>query len=271
MEPDRDQFKVDARYQPLMRLIGFDAEAVFEHPDIKAWRTIADRQNCTLDFRDEDGRPVRWHVKRYTAVRGPMKTPAEQEVAGITLLQESGIPTVPLVGWGVLSDRRSFVIVEDLAGYRPADKLLEAGGTSFDRLLEPTADLAARLHTAGLHHRDLYLCHFFVKPADRDSLDLRLIDCARVKRLPGPLTRFRWIVKDLSQFHYSTRKHSEISDAQRAVWLAHYARQSGVQDVERLRRRVESKVNWIARHDVKLNRAQPNRNISIPSGAPGGA
>src|SRR3954466_5366260 len=84
-------------YQPLMRLIGLDAEAVFTHPDIKPWRTIADRQNCTLDFRDEDGRAVRWHVKRYSPVRGV--TPAEREVAGIQLLQGVRIPTVPLVGW----------------------------------------------------------------------------------------------------------------------------------------------------------------------------
>jgi len=156
-----DTFHVAAGFQPLVRMIGLDAEAVFEHPDIRVWRSIADRQNCTLDA-DVDGRHVRWHVKRYTAVRTPGPTPAEREVAGVRLLQDAGIPTVPLVGWGTLSDRRSFVIVDDLAGYRPGDKLLEAGGATFDRLLEPTADLAAKLHSSGLHHRDLYLCHFFI-------------------------------------------------------------------------------------------------------------
>jgi heptose I phosphotransferase len=258
-----------------MRLIGLDADAVFDHPGIKPWRTIADRQNCTLDFSDEDGRPGRWHVKRYTAVRGLTKTPAEQEVAGIQLLQQAGIPTVPLVGWGVLADRRSFVIVNDLAGYRPGDKLLQAGGASFERILAPTADLSAKLHSSGLHHRDLYLCHFFINTApaadDDDAQgpsDLRLIDCARVKRLPSLLTRTRWIVKDLSQFWYSTHKHPEITDAQRDAWLRRYATRAGVQNVDRLRRRVQRKVDWIARHDAKLNRAQPNRNISIPAGGP---
>jgi hypothetical protein len=266
----RHFFRLAPQFQLAVRVVGLDVDNVFTHPQIKPWRTIADRQNCTLDFRDEDDRPVRWHVKRYSPVRG-RQTPAEQEVAGITLLKEAAIPTVPLVGWGVLRDRRSFVIVEDLAGYRPADKLLEAGGVTFERLLEPTADLAAKLHQSGLHHRDLYLCHFFVKTSGEGRTDLRLIDCARVKRLPGALTRSRWIVKDLSQFHYSTRKHPEIDDRQREAWLARYALQSGAEHVERLRRRVQRKVDWIARHDVKLNRAQPNRNISIPSGAPGGA
>jgi hypothetical protein len=268
--PAPDILHAAAGYQPLMRRIGLDAEAVFEHPDITPWRTIADRQNCTLDFEGEDGRPVRWHVKRYTAVRGRAKTPAEQEVAGIRLLQDAGIPTVPLVGWGVLADRRSFVIVDDLAGYRPGDKVLPAGAATFEQLLEPTADLAARLHvSAGLHHRDLYLCHFFVNTAD--PADLRLIDCARVKKLPARLTRARWVVKDLSQFWYSTYKHPEITDAQRDAWLRRYAARAGVANYDRLRRRVQRKVDWIARHDARLNRAQPNRNISIPAAGPRGA
>ena len=54
------------------------------------------------------------------------------------------------VGWGTLADGRSFILTEDLAGYRPADKLVESG-TPFDQLLEPTADLTAQLHRASLH------------------------------------------------------------------------------------------------------------------------
>jgi hypothetical protein len=259
-----DVFHVASGYQPLVRMIGLDAEAVFEHPDIKPWRVIADRQNCTLDA-EVDGKRVRWHVKRYTAVRPPGAIPAEREVAGITLLQGAGIPTVPLVGWGVLSDRRSFVIVDDLGGYRPGDKLLEAAGATFDDVLERTADLAAKLHASGLHHRDLYLCHFFIPSGTGTVESVRLIDCARVKRLPRFLTRYRWVVKDLAQFWYSTLKHPEITDDQRLRWLRRYAERAGVKDVERLRRSIARKVAWIGRHDAKLNRAQPNRNISIPT------
>ena len=266
----RHFFRLDPKYQPAARIVGLDVDNVFTHPDIKVWRSIADRENGTLDFTDEAGRPQRWHVKRYTAVRGG-QTPAEKEVAGIHLLREATIPTVPLVGWGVLRDGRSFVIIKDLGSYRPSDKWLEAGEVTFGELLKPTADLAAELHKAGLHHRDLYLCHFFASRYSHSGawepvgIHVCLIDCARVKRLPGFLTRYRWVVKDLSQFWYSTFKHPQITDADRDAWLRRYAEQAGVTNVERLKRWIERKVAWIARHDVKLHRSQPHRNISIPT------
>src|SRR6185503_19070606 len=119
-------------------------------------------------------------------------------------------------GWGKLADGRSFFVTADLAGYRAADKLIEAG-TPFETLLAPTADLAGKLHRAGLHHRDLYLCHFVAK-VDGANVDARVIDVARVSRF-GRLLRRRWIVKDLAQFWYSTFAHgAAISDVQRRQW-----------------------------------------------------
>ncbi len=264
-------FRIDPQYQPIARRLGLDGETIYAHPQIQTWRAIADRQNGFLDFENEAGLPKRWHVKRYTAVRGT--TPAELEVRGIELLKSRGIPTVPLVAWGVAPDRRSFVLIEDLAAHRPCDKLLFAGA-AFGPILAPTADLAARLHAAGLHHRDLYLCHFFARPAGGDGGDngssvddLRLIDCARVRELPR-LFRRRWVVKDLAQFWYSSLKH-QITDDDRHRWLARYAEESGAGDVEALKRSILRKVAWITRHDARLNRSQPNRNVSIPTPAPG--
>src|SRR3954462_748650 len=180
----RDQFHVDPRYQPLMRQLGLDAAAIFEHPDIKVWRSIPERENCTLDA-TMDGREIRLHIKRYRGGRGSIEA-AEAEVAGIELLEAQQIPTVPLVGGGTLADGRGFVISEDLKDFRAADKAI-AGGLPFDRLIEPTADLAARLHGSGLHHRDLYLCHFFVKTGD--DLELRLIDARGLRGCPDGLVR----------------------------------------------------------------------------------
>ena len=252
----KNEFRVLPQYQPWMRQIGLDADAVFDHPDIVAWRKLPDRENCTLDA-TVDGGPVRLHIKRWTGTGGASQAAAD-EVRGIELLKGAGIPTVPLVGWGGLVDGRSFVITEDLGGYRDAEKLVQAG-VPFERLLEPTAALAASLHRAGLHHRDLYLCHFFAR--ETDPTDLRLIDVARVRRLAGLFKR-RWIVKDLAQFWYSTRA-LPVSDEQRTRWLARYAAARDL-DPAGLRRSIERKAAAIARHDAKLKIAQPTRNVSIP-------
>lgn len=251
---------VSGGYQPLLREIGLDAEAVFDHPGIACWRKLPDRENCTLDADLPDGRHVRWHIKRYATVRRP-PTPADGDVAGHRLLEAASIPTAPLVAYGNLRDGRSFVIFDDLAGYTPADKLVDRGAP-FERLLEPTADLAARLHGAGLHHRDLYLCHFMARIAG-ETVELKLIDTARVDRLPRFFCR-RWIVKDLAQFWYSTMKLA-VTDAQRSSWLARYAAQRKIDHTEALRRSIERKARSTARHDARLHRNKPERDVSIPA------
>jgi hypothetical protein len=248
------QFFVSGDYQPLMRMLGLDAGTVFEHPDIRCWRKLPDRENCTLDVDLPDGRHVRLHVKRYVSAAD-----AQPEVDGHELLVAASIPTAPLVGWGT-SGGRSFVIFDDLTGYAPGDKLVERG-TAFETLLEPTADLAAVLHAAGLHHRDLYLCHFMARLIGQRA-EVKLIDTARVRRLSGLITRGRWIVKDLAQFWYSTLK-LPVTEDQRSRWLERYASRAGTSPAS-LRRRIERKVRSIARHDARLHRDRPERDVSLP-------
>jgi hypothetical protein len=245
-------FRVSPTYQPLMRMLGLDAETVFHHPDIRVWRKLPDRENCTLDADLPDGRRVRLHVKRYVSVDA-----ATPEVAGQRLLTDHAIPTAPLAGWGTHAGK-SFTIFDDLVGYTPADKLLNTG-VAFDAILESTAALAAKLHHANLHHRDLYLCHFMVK-LDDAKVDLKLIDTARVRNLPGFLTRRRWIVKDIAQFTYSTHAHN-ITDAQRTAWFDAYAKHGGSAGIAPA---VSRKVRAIARHDARINARRPERNVSIP-------
>jgi hypothetical protein len=255
-----NQFHVAPGWQPVMREVGLDAETVFTHAGILPWRKLSDRQNCTLDADLVDGRHIRLHVKRYAPMVGPT-TPAAEEFAGHQLLLKHNIPTAILVAWGTGEDGRSFVILEDLAGYTPADKLIESG-TDFALLQQLTADMAARLHQAGLQHRDLYLCHFMARP-NGEQTDIRLIDPARVRRLPGFLTRGRWIVKDLAQFWYSTLK-LPITDAHRAAWLMRYCQQRQLPGTALMRGKIERKVRRIAKHDARLNQLEPTRNVSIP-------
>lgn len=261
----RMELHVSEDYRELIEAAGLTGESVFTDPRIVPWRKLPDRENCTLDLTAPDGTPVRLHVKRYTSTGG--SNPAQAEARGHALLHAANIPTAPLPMWGVLPDGRSFAIFEDLTGYAPADKLIESG-TTFDTMLEPTADLAAALHNAQLHHRDLYLCHFMartdVSQTPRNA-PVKLIDTARVSRMANPLTRRRWIVKDLAQFWYSTTK-LPISDVQRERWFAKYveARRLTKRDAQALLSSLRAKSSRIAHHDANLNRKQPTRNVSIP-------
>jgi hypothetical protein len=254
-------FNVDPAYQPAMREIGLDADAVFTHPDIKVWRSITERENATLDATLMDGTRVRWHVKRYRPTTEGA-SPARQEVDGVRLLEAAEIPTVKVVGFGEVSDGRSFIITEDLAGFAAADKLIESGGATFETLCGATADLAGRLHDKALHHRDLYLCHFFAK-VEGGRVELRLIDAGRVARLPRWPFRGRWIVKDLSQFWYSAEQIG-VPEPLRRAWLERYACRRGLPSPQPLRKAIERKAAWIAKHDAKLRAKQPTRNVSIP-------
>lgn len=242
-----------------MRQLGLDAETVFTHPDIRAWRSLPDRQNCTLDA-EIDGRPVRLHIKRYAATH-KSKQPAEIEADGHQLLINCGIPTCNLVAWGVSPTRQSFVIFEDLKGYQPADKFI-AGGGSFAQVSQAIADLAAKLHQSTLHHRDMYLCHFMIETGTENP-KVCLIDPARVRRMPHFLTRGRWIVKDVAQFWYSTLQ-LPISDTDRSNWLRRYCLQRQLPSYVLLEQDVLGKVRRIARHDAKLKKLRPARNVSIP-------
>ena len=255
-------YKIFGEYGALFDELGLtDSRAIFEDPRVRVWRTLDDRENATLDATLAGGGAIRLHVKRYGPQGKPGRRPADDEMRGAQLLRQAGIPTIPLAAAGVLPDGRNFVVTEHLYGYEAADKLLESRALKFDALLEPTAEIAGKLHAAGLHHRDLYLCHFFVKADGGAVQDVRLIDVARVAKLPRLFKR-RWVVKDLAQFWYSTRP-LPITDAERERWLARYTEHAGLYPVSVLRPKIDRKVAWIARHDAKLRAKQPNRNISI--------
>ena len=259
-----DSFRVSPEFTALVSAAGITARGIFSDPRIKVWRKVDDRENATLDVPVAGGGTVRFHIKRYIGGTN-LILPHRAEVRGSLAMQIEKIPTAPMVGYGRLSDRRCFTIFMDLKGYTPADKLVEAG-TAFETLLIATADLAAKLHNAGLHHRDLYLCHFMAKvdgEGDQPKVDVRLIDVARVGRLSFVFTRRRWIIKDLAQFWFSTMS-LPISDEQRERWLARYAEQRGVR-AENLLAPIKRKAAGIAKHDARLKEKQPGRNVSIPA------
>jgi heptose I phosphotransferase len=76
------------------------------------------------------------------------------------------------------------------------------------RLIAAVAEIARKMHTHGINHRDFYLCHFLLDQAswchgseDR-PLKLYLIDLHRAQI--RSLTPRRWIIKDLSGLYFSS-------------------------------------------------------------------
>jgi hypothetical protein len=159
----------------------------------------------------------------------------------------------------MLNDGRGFLITDDLTPFADCERLLE-DGFPFDRLLEPMARLAGKLHGAKLHHRDLYIGHFWAN-IDEDPIALRLIDAARVKPLPRWFAR-RWRVKDVAQFVFSLQRF-DVDTPTVSRWLDIYGKSGGEAPTPMFRRAVDSKVAWIARHDAKLRRKNPTRNVPI--------
>lgn len=295
----QDEFRLSPAWHQAARELGLDAMAIFRDPRIVIWRDIPERQNCLLEATLSDGTPIRWHIKRHRPQRGGGKTPSDLEAQAIRAMQMYHLPTVDLVGWGKLKSGYNFVITNDLTGFLPGDKFVEAGH-SLDILIEPLALLAARLHEAGAYHQDMYLCHFFVRsdfagqttpatllsrpllvtptvpdlmapvlPAEPEIADepIRLIDVARLKTNVPSLFRKHALVKDLAQFAYSLRAHPGGQQAW-DKWFETYTRLRQLKGSASLRRSVERKVARIARHDQNLRRQQPNRNISIPQSPP---
>lgn len=246
----RGEWRIEEPWREVLAAAGLDSlEAWRRDERITIWRDIRERQNGVIQIGQE-----RFHVKR---LRPPHGRKVLAEAQGVRLLEEVGIATVPLVAWGCDQRGEGVLVTRDLAGFRPADQLIADGGP-FARFAEGTASVAARLHVSGLHHRDMYLCHFLFN----DAGEVHLIDAARVRKLPW-LGRRRWIVKDLGQFRYSGME-AGATGAELDEWLSLWAR--GMQtELARWHAAVLRKAALIAQHDRRLAQAHPERYRSLRS------
>ena len=177
------------------------------------------------------------------------RAPAEVEWSALESLPRLHISTPePLVGlWTAAGDRGpSCLLMRGVDGVA-LDEALEAGAVSEAWLVDELASAVARLHIAGLQHRDLYAAHvFFCGDEQRPCL----IDVARVRRsIGGRLSRQRR-VKDLAALAYSLGPRLRAPLLMRM--LRRYQAAAGLTSARsahrRLVRRVLRKRRAIARH-----------------------
>src|SRR5690606_11893006 len=123
-----------------------------------------------------------------------------------------GIPSLSAVAYGWRgrnpARQQSFIVTRELADVVQLDHYFEQHSVAINTrhlILDRLAGLVRALHGAGINHRDLYLCHFMLKPASlsaRQQPEIYLIDLHRAQcRAHVPL---RWQVKDLAALYYSS-------------------------------------------------------------------
>jgi len=137
---------------------------------------------------------------------------AGNEFRAARVLLAAGVSVPEPLGYGERGDnpatRESFILssacepnisLEDLArewrDNRPA-------AADRWRLFAEVAGMVAAMHMTGVNHRDLYICHFLMRPESFPAApELTLIDLHRAQvRLTVPR---RWLVKDLGALWFS--------------------------------------------------------------------
>jgi hypothetical protein len=200
---------------PLLRRHGLVTfESFHDERTGRLLRNVGPRANARLMLEDEDAERV-FFLKRHeppkftdrlacwVRLQG-WRSPGRVEWENIHALARLGIASMKGVVLGEdPATGRSFLMTAKIPEAYPADDYADAhfvediaARRMFARRL---GELVRTLHGAGLTHRDLYLCHVFVRETPNDFA-LHLIDLQRL----GPhwlLTR--WRVKDLAQLAYS--------------------------------------------------------------------
>ena len=260
VHPDYRKTLVDNGLCDLGALLETPGENRLDKRGLASWR-----QRLVLALNTSNG-VQRCYLKRFTQppLRQQFKnllagfaSTAEVEFHWIRKLTELGIAAPQVVACGSrrngFREVASLLLTAELHG-ESLEKWLPRRASSLGRsmkrsLSQSLAALVARLHNAGLVHRDLYMSHIFVATNGKNDINLSLLDLQRVAR--PRWRKWRWIVKDLAALNYST-PFSVATNADRVRWLKLYLDKRSVSaNHGALIRAVVRKTDRIARHSVK--------------------
>jgi heptose I phosphotransferase len=160
---------------------------------------------------------------------------AMTEVEAIRQLTALGIQTTPLVAYGVRgfnpATQQSFLLTQDLGDIVSLEDICAdwaANPPPVDikrKLIIAMAELAARMHGAGLCHRDFYLCHLVMRRDDllKGEVRLMLIDLHRM--LKHQSSDGSAVMKDIAGLIFSAMDCG-FSEQDWALFRQHYLTQS---------------------------------------------
>lgn len=154
---------------------------------------------------------------------------AKNEWQAIQRLDELSVETLTLVGYGRQgynpARQQSFIITEELIHTISLEDFCrnwktQAPDFNLKRaLIAKVANIALKIHSHGLNHRDFYLCHFLLQlpiaesVKDAAQLTVFLTDLHRMQirhKVPK-----RWLIKDLAGLYFSAM---DIGLSQRDLW-----------------------------------------------------
>lgn len=180
---------------------------------------------------------------------------AMTEVIAIQKLNSIGIPTTPLVAYGQQgcnpATMQSFVMTEDLGEIVTVEDLCtdwQNYSASYKQaLMQAIAEIASKLHSAGLAHRDFYLCHFVLKKQDLDFTAASVKNCHLIdlhRMLQEQASNGRAVMKDIAGLYFSAMQYG-LSTQDLAIFKQHYLPQSPAfwMQVERRAQDLLSKFN----------------------------
>ena len=133
---------------------------------------------------------------------------AKTEKQAIRFLQQAGIPSTDVVGFGERgrnpATRQSFLLMRELVGCYDLNELCREWvsrppAPHFRRMvIEAVAATAKKLHASGINHRDFYLAHLWLEEAsaETDNPRLHVIDLHRAMKHRRQVPLY-WLAKDL--------------------------------------------------------------------------
>lgn len=257
---DGGRLRVNSAFAPILRANGlatFDALMNYSGGTV-AKNLLAERTTTRITLSDGDLTRA-FYIKRHTP--SPLKEylkpllrltwpilGARNEWNALLRFHAAEIPTMTPVALGE-AGRYSLIVTEAIEGYKKLPDWIAEQDAAADLspVIDRVAEIARRMHAAGLHHQDFYLGHLLVRETS-GGLDVRVIDLGRARE-SAPLGQ-RWIIKDLAQLDYSARA---LGVRERVRFARGYFGNRRRFDAaeKRLMRRIRSKSRWIARHSRK--------------------
>jgi tRNA A-37 threonylcarbamoyl transferase component Bud32 len=203
---------------------------------------------------------IREILKNFLRFRFPLG--ALNEWRALLAFHAHNIPTMtpicagrkPLL-WKI--EKESFLLTDDLGEAHRLDDFLKINGAipcrgevfkTKKKILENLADITRRMHSAGINHKDYYLCHILMDNRER----LYVIDLHRVN--VRDKVGKRWMVKDLAALLFSSLE-VPVTHGQRLAFYKRYMRINRLSaDDKTLIRLIVKKCHKIARHTKKMYR-----------------